>query len=109
MLCSLYEFDNENLVQSIPIVGTQRLTRAVGKSLAMEMVLSGKRLTAVEAERKGLVSAVYPSSELVEKSIQTAEKIANMPKMIAMMCKESVNNGTVTNNLNMLFYRTLFV
>ncbi|XP_075245206.1 enoyl-CoA hydratase, mitochondrial-like [Convolutriloba macropyga] len=73
--------------------GTQRLTRAVGKSLAMEMVLSGKRLTAVEAERKGLVSAVYPSSELVEKSIQTAEKIANMPKMIAMMCKESVNNA----------------
>jgi len=89
--------------------GSQRLTRAVGKSLAMEMILTGKRLSAVEAERKGLVSAVYPVNELVDKTMETAEKIANMPKMTAMMCKEAVNKSyemTLTEGCN--FERRLY-
>jgi enoyl-CoA hydratase/carnithine racemase len=73
--------------------GTQRLTHAIGKSRAMEMILTGKRLSVVDAERHGLVSAVYPAAELVDKAVETAGTIASMPKMIAMMCKESVNNA----------------
>ena len=73
--------------------GSQRLTRAVGKSLAMELVLTGKFLSAHEAERKGLVSAVHKPEELVDKAVETAEVIAAMPKMTAMLCKEAVNSG----------------
>jgi len=71
--------------------GTQRLTRAAGKSKAMDMVLTGRMMDADEAERSGLVSRVVPAGELVEEAMKTAAKIASMSRPIAIMAKEAVN------------------
>lgn len=58
--------------------GTQRLTRAVGKSKAMEWMLTGNMFTAEEAEKAGLVSRVVPADKLVDDAVNTAAKIASM-------------------------------
>jgi len=71
--------------------GTQRLTRAVGKSKAMEMCLTGRMMDAAEAERAGLVSRVVPVAELVDEAVKAASKIAALSRPIVMLCKESVN------------------
>ena len=71
--------------------GTQRLTRLVGKSKAMEMCLTGRMMNAEEAERAGLISRIVPPGELLEEAVRTAAKIASMSRPIAMMVKESVN------------------
>ena len=71
--------------------GTQRLTRFVGKSKAMEMVLTGRMMDAAEAERSGLVSRVVPADELVADAVKTAQKIAAMSLPSVMIAKESVN------------------
>lgn len=76
--------------------GTQRLTRFVGKSKAMEMVLTGRMMDAAEAERSGLVSRVVPADELIGEAIATAEKIAEFSQPIVMMAKESVNRAYET-------------
>jgi enoyl-CoA hydratase len=76
--------------------GTQRLTRFVGKSKAMEMCLTGRRMKADEAERTGLVSRVVPVVDLVPEAIRAAEKIADMSLPIVMMTKESVNRAYET-------------
>ncbi|CAA7612443.1 putative enoyl-CoA hydratase [Candidatus Terasakiella magnetica] len=71
--------------------GTQRLTRAVGKSKAMEMCLTGRLMDAAEAERSGLVSRIVPVAELVDEAVKVADKIAGLSRPVVMLCKEAVN------------------
>ncbi len=76
--------------------GTQRLTRQVGKSKAMEMILTGRMMDAQEAERAGLVSRIVPAADLVEEAVKTAGKIASMSLPATMMAKETVNRAYET-------------
>jgi enoyl-CoA hydratase len=89
--------------------GTQRLTRFIGKSKAMEMVLTGRMMDAQEAERSGLVSRVVPLAELRGEALKVAEKISQMSMPILMMAKESVNRSyESTLAEGMRFERRLF-
>lgn len=71
--------------------GTQRLVRAVGKAKAMEMVLTGRSLDAVEAERAGLVARVLPRADLIPEALKTAERIANFSAPIVQLARTAVN------------------
>jgi enoyl-CoA hydratase len=73
------------------IGGTQRLTRFVGKSKAMEMCLTGRNMDAAEAERAGLVSRVVPAADLLAEAMKAAATIAEKSVPIVMMTKETVN------------------
>lgn len=84
--------------------GTQRLVRAIGKSKAMEMCLSGRRMTADEAERSGLVARVVPTAELMNEALALAEKISSMSLPIAMLCKEAVNRAMESSLAEGLLY-----
>ncbi|MDD3838330.1 MAG: enoyl-CoA hydratase-related protein, partial [Phenylobacterium sp.] len=70
--------------------GTQRLTRFVGKSKAMEMVLTGRMMDAAEAERAGLVSRIVPVAELLPTAMEAAKKIASLSPQAVMIAKELV-------------------
>uniref|UniRef100_A0A8C5H3Y1 Enoyl-CoA hydratase, mitochondrial n=1 Tax=Gouania willdenowi TaxID=441366 RepID=A0A8C5H3Y1_GOUWI len=84
----------EILLGTIPGVwGTQRLCNAVGKSLAMELLLTGDKINAQVAKQSGLVNKVYPVDQLVSEAIRCGEKIAAHSKKITAMVKESVNAG----------------
>ncbi len=76
--------------------GTQRLTRFVGKSKAMEMCLTGRMLDAAEAERSGLVSRIVPAADLIAEAMKAADTIAAMSLPAAMMTKEAVNRSYET-------------
>ncbi|MGA2953642.1 MAG: enoyl-CoA hydratase [Caulobacteraceae bacterium] len=78
------------------IGGTQRLTRQVGKSKAMEMILTGRMMDAAEAERAGLVSRIVPAAELVTEALAVAKKIAGQSPLAVMMNKELVNTAYET-------------
>ncbi|HEX4861685.1 MAG TPA: enoyl-CoA hydratase [Rhizomicrobium sp.] len=78
------------------IGGTQRLTRYVGKSKAMEMCLTGRNMDAAEAERAGLVSRVVPAADLLSEAMKAAKTIAERSVPIAMMTKETVNRAYET-------------
>jgi enoyl-CoA hydratase len=79
------------------IGGSQRLTRAIGKAKAMEMVLTGRTMGAEEAERAGLVSRIVPSDDLLAEALSVADTIAGMSKPVAMMAKEAVNRAFETS------------
>jgi len=76
--------------------GTQRLTRFVGKSKAMEMCLTGRMMDAAEAERSGLVSRVLPLADLVPEALKVAATIAGFSRPAVMMAKEAVNRAYET-------------
>ena len=76
--------------------GTQRLTRAVGKSKAMEMVLTGRMMDAEEAERSNLVARVVPAGEVVEEAVKVGEKIAALSAPAVATAKEAVNRAFET-------------
>jgi enoyl-CoA hydratase/carnithine racemase len=80
-----------NLGVAPGIGGTQRLPRAVGKSKAMDMVLTGRMMDAAEADRAGLVSRVVPADKLLDEALEAAGKIAGQSPLAAMMNKELVN------------------
>jgi enoyl-CoA hydratase len=70
--------------------GTQRLTRAVGKAKAMELVLTGRMMTAYEAERAGLVNRVVPVEVLADEALSLGREIASKPPISARLARESV-------------------
>lgn len=76
--------------------GSQRLTRAIGKSRAMEMILTGEMMDAEEAASRGLVSRVHPTELLVEEALKMARKIAAQSKPITIMAKDVVNQAFET-------------
>lgn len=78
------------------IGGTQRLARAVGKSLAMDMILTGRNITAREALATGMVARVVPSAELLQTALEAAHTIAGYNSVAAMMAKEAVNRAFET-------------
>jgi enoyl-CoA hydratase len=79
------------------IGGTQRLTRAIGKSKAMDLCLTGRMMDAAEAERAGLVSRIFPADKLMEETLAMAEKIAAMSRPVAAMAKNAVNRALETS------------
>ena len=95
----------EVLIGTVPGAGgSQRLTRAVGKSKAMEWVLTGKRFNAIEAEKAGLVSRVVASDKLVDEAIKLAEEIASLSSPVIQIAKECVNRSYETTlNEGLLF------
>ncbi len=91
------------------IGGTQRLTRIVGKSKAMDMNLTGRFMDADEAERSGLVSRVVPVKKLMEEAQSAAHKIAEKSMISVMVVKESVNRAyEVPLREGLLFERRMF-
>jgi enoyl-CoA hydratase len=79
------------------IGGTQRLTHAVGKAKAMDLILTGRMLDAAEAERSGLVARVVPLASLMEEAMKVAETVAGMSLPSAMVAKEAVNRAFETS------------
>ncbi len=73
--------------------GTQRLTRAVGKALAMEVILNGRFLDAAEAERFGLVNRVVPVEQYLRTAIELAQQIAERAPLAVRFAKEAVNQA----------------
>ena len=89
--------------------GSQRLTRLVGKSKAMEMCLTGRMMDAEEAERSGLISRIIPLENLIDEAIAVAKKIAEFSLPITMMVKEVVNCAYETSlSEGIRFERRLF-
>jgi enoyl-CoA hydratase len=75
------------------IGGTQRMTRAVGKAKAMDLILTGRMMDATEAERAGLVARVVPAASLMEEAMKVAETIAGMSLPSVLSAKEAVNRS----------------
>lgn len=89
--------------------GSQRLTRAIGKSKSMEMCLTGRMMGAEEAERANLVAKVVPHDDLIAESLKTAATIAAMPPMAAIANKEMVNSAfEMTLDQGLIVERRIF-
>ncbi|MEV6217019.1 enoyl-CoA hydratase [Nocardia sp. NPDC051833] len=78
------------------IGGSQRLTRAVGKAKAMDLVLTGRNMGAEEAERAGLVSRIVPADDLLDVAAEVAETVAAKSLPVTMIAKEAVNRSFET-------------
>lgn len=89
--------------------GSQRLTRAVGKAKAMDMILTGRTIDAAEADRIGLVSRVVPADELLVQANAVATTISQMSRSASRMAKEAVNRAFESSLTEGLLYeRRLF-
>ena len=89
--------------------GTQRLTRALGKAKAMDLVLTGRMMDAAEAERSGLVARIVAADKLLDEALAIAAKIASFSAPATLMAKESVNRAFETSLAEGLkFERRLF-
>jgi enoyl-CoA hydratase len=89
--------------------GSQRLTRAIGKAKAMDLILTGRSIDAAEAERSGLVSRVVPADDLLTEAKKVAATIAGMSLSAARMAKEAVNRAFESTLAEGLLYeRRLF-
>jgi enoyl-CoA hydratase len=89
--------------------GSQRLTRAVGKAKAMDLILTGRNMDAAEAERSGLVSRVVPADRLLDEAKAVATTISQMSLSAARMAKEAVNRAFESTLAEGLLYeRRLF-
>lgn len=76
--------------------GSQRLTRAVGKAKAMDMVLTGRMMDAEEAERAGLISRIVPAVNLLDAALEMAGTIARRSRVATLLAKEAVNTAFET-------------
>jgi enoyl-CoA hydratase len=91
------------------IGGTQRLTHAVGKAKAMDMILTGRMMDATEAERSGLVARVVPLAIMMDEAFKVAETIASMSLPSVMAAKEAINRAyELTLAEGVLFERRIF-
>jgi enoyl-CoA hydratase len=89
--------------------GSQRLTRAIGKAKAMDLILTGRTIDAAEAERSGLVSRVVPADTLLDEANAVATTISQMSRSAARMAKEAVNRSFESSLTEGLLYeRRLF-
>ena len=79
------------------IGGTQRLTRAVGKAKAMDLILTGRMMDAQEAERSGLVARIVPLANLMEEALKVADMVASMSLPSVLAAKEAVNAALETS------------
>jgi enoyl-CoA hydratase len=76
--------------------GTQRLTRAVGKSKAMDMILTARMMDAAEAERANLVSRIFPADQLVAEAIKIGERLAALSPVAVAVAKQAINRAFET-------------
>jgi enoyl-CoA hydratase len=98
-----------NLGVAPGIGGSQRLTRFVGKSKAMDMILTARQMGAEEAERSGLVSRVVPVDKLIEEAMTAARKIASQSPLAVMVNKDMVNQAYETTlSAGVAYERRLF-
>jgi enoyl-CoA hydratase len=89
--------------------GTQRLTHAIGKAKAMDLILTGRMMDAAEAERAGLVARVVPAASLMDEAMKVAETIASMSLPSVLSAKEAVNRAFETSLAEgVLFERRVF-
>lgn len=89
--------------------GTQRLARAIGTAKAMDLCLTGRMMSAQEAESSGLVARVVPAGELIEEAMATANKIASFSRPAVLMAKEAVDRSReVSLEEGLRFERRLF-
>jgi enoyl-CoA hydratase len=89
--------------------GTQRLTRAIGKAKAMDLVLTGRMMDAQEAERSGLVARIVPVADLLDEAVKLAATIAEMSPVATLMAKEAVNRAFETTLAEGVYFeRRLF-
>lgn len=89
--------------------GSQRLTKLVGKSLAMDMILTGRQIDAAEAQRSGLVARVIPDTRLMAEALEAAQRVASFNKTASMAARDAVDRALETGLRDgLLFERRTF-